>query len=99
MTRWHGRWQHSRETPVAAPSGIVIRRDRAEASPSAGHSLTRTGSRQDENMKSSIAREGRDLVRHRAEIEGIDVIGAADHVVEAKFHHDLRRRLARRLFL
>ena len=42
-------------------------------------------------MKSTISREGCYLVHHCPEIEDIDIIGAADHVIVAKFQHDLWR--------
>ena len=49
-------------------------------------------------MESAIARKRRHLVRHGAEIEDIDIIGAADHVDVAEFHHDLWGLFAPLLF-
>src|SRR5918993_2469690 len=90
MTRGIGVWQHAREACVASSEVVkIIGCDRPEAPALSGDSLARTGTREDENIKSLVARKGRDLVWHRAEIEDVDVIRAADHVVVAKFHQDL----------
>ena len=49
-------------------------------------------------MESATAAEGRYFIRHCADIEDIDIIGAADHMVVAEFQHDLWRRFAPLLF-
>src|SRR5215204_5590204 len=94
MTRGIGVWQHACEAPVTCSEVvIVVRRDGAEASTLPGYSLTRTGTGKDENMKSLITGDGRDLVCHCADVEDIHVISAADHVIVAKLHQNLRRHL------
>ena len=40
-------------------------------------------------MESAAPAEGRPFIRHCADIENVDMIGAADHVVVTEFQHDL----------
>src|SRR4030095_8605717 len=99
MTRGIGVGKHTREALVAGSEFVkLIARDGDEAPPWPEDRLTRTWTGEDEDMESATALEGRHFIRHRAEIEGVDIIGAADHVVVAKFQHDLWRRSAPPLF-
>ena len=78
--------QHAREALIAGPEFVNgIARDRA--SPRGG--LTGPGTRQHQNVKRALAREGRHLVRHGADIEFVEIVGAADHVIVAEFHENL----------
>src|SRR5262245_51473959 len=99
MTRGIGVWQHARETLVAGSQFVkLIARDGDEASPRPENGLTRTWTREDEDMEGATTAESRHFIRHCAEIEGIDIVGAPDHVVVAKFQHDLWGRSAPLLF-
>src|SRR5438034_4347789 len=99
MTRRIRVCQHAREALVAGLEFVkLIARDGDEAPPWTEDSLTRTWTREDEDMESASAVEGRNFIRHGAEIEDVEIIGASDHVVVAKFQHDLWRRSAPPLF-
>src|SRR5215475_12251544 len=93
MTRGIGAWKHAREALVAGFEFVILfARDGGVVQ--LQHSLTRTWTGDDEDVESAAALQGRHLVRHCAEIEDVHIIGASDHVVVAKFQHDLWRRSA-----
>src|SRR5437773_4152011 len=95
----HSRLQHAREALVAGLEFVkLIARDGDEAPPWTEDSLTRTWTRENEDMESATPAEGRYFIRHCADIENVKIIGAADHVVVAEFQHDLWRRSALPLF-
>src|SRR5437762_6709046 len=99
MTRGVGVRQHAREALVAGLEFVkLIARDGNEAPPWPEDSLMRTWTREDEDMESATPAEGRHFICHCADIENVKIIGAADHVVVAKFQHDLWRRSAPPLF-
>ena len=99
MTRRIGAWQHARESLVARLEFVkLITRDGDEAPSCPRNSLMRTWTRQDDDVESATTVEGRRFIRHRTEIERIDIVGATDHVVVAKLQHDLRRCSASSLF-
>src|SRR6266850_7476929 len=95
MTGGIGVWQHVRETLVAGSEFVkLIARDGNEAPPWPEDSLTRTWTRQDEDMESATPAERRYFIRHCADIENAHIIDAADHVVVTEFQHGLWRRSA-----
>ena len=99
MTSGIGVWKHAREALVAGSEFVkLIARDGDEAPPWPEDSLTRTWTRENEDMESATPAEGRYFIRHCADIENVKIIGAADHVVVAEFQHDLWRRSALPLF-
>src|ERR1041385_4575400 len=86
-----GVWKNAREALVARPEFVeLITRHGNEAAPRAEYSLTGAGTRQDDDMERAISAQCRHFIHHRADIENVDVIGAANHVVVAGFQHHPR---------
>src|SRR2546425_7554510 len=93
MTGGIGVGQDAREALVAGAEFVeLIARDRSEAPPGAEDSLTRAGAREHEDMERASSAEGRHFVGHRAEIEKVDVIGAADRSEERRVGKECRSR-------
>src|SRR2546423_9646418 len=92
MTCGSGVRKHAREALVTGAEFVeLIARNGVEAASWAEDSLMRAGTGKDEDMERPTFVQGRHLVRHRAEAEKVDLIGAADHVVVAEIHHDFSR--------
>src|SRR5919197_3045839 len=92
MTRGSGIGKHAREALVAGREFVeLIARDGGEAAPWAEDGLTGTGTREDEDMEGALVAQGCYFIRHRAEVENVDVVGTADHVVVPEFEHHLWR--------
>ncbi len=95
MTFGVGVWQYARQPLVTGSEFVkLIARDGDEATTRSKYSLMRTRTREDDDMESATSGEFRHFIRHRADIKNVDVVGASNHVVVAKFHHDLWRRSA-----
>src|SRR5215217_3344666 len=100
MTGGVGVREHTRESLVARFELVeVVTRYGDEAPPWSHDSLTGAWTWEDQNVKRTTSLEGSHLVRHRAHVKDVDVVGAADHVVVAELHHHLRRRSIPALFL
>src|SRR5829696_4065046 len=84
MTGGIGVREHAGEALVAGSELVeLVARDGGEGPPRPEDGLTRTRTRQDEDVESALPAEGRHLVRHCSDVENADVVRPADHVVVA----------------
>ena len=87
MTRGIGVWQHAREALVACSEFVkFIARDGDEAPPRPEDSLTRTWTREDEDMESVIQSPGPSLfLRHRHPIRAVRPYSRISAACPARF--------------